>query len=152
MQTKNKKIARKAGGAAKAKKTRKRTVFVFGNPLVKGDSAALAAAKILKNKMPGFNFKEASDPDFLPWLKGKELLIMDTAEGIEKTEFLCGLENLRKAEGAFSLHDFDLQFQLQLLKKMGKLESVKIIAIPAGCDAEKAAAETEALLRKTKKR
>ena len=65
--------------------------------------------------------------------------------GIKTVEKITDLEKLQKLK-MVSLHDFDLATELLLYKKLGKLEKVKLIAIPSNYPLEKAAAEVKAIL------
>lgn len=103
-------------------------VLAFGNPLVKQDSIALDLLPALKEKFPQVEFKEFDVAEDLE-REGRDLVILDTAQGIQETVLLTDLNAL--AEGKpYSMHDFDLNITLKLLKKMRKIDSVKIIAIP----------------------
>ncbi|MCX6798634.1 MAG: hypothetical protein NTW59_00885 [Candidatus Diapherotrites archaeon] len=135
---------RKASGKTPCGKNK--VVFVFGNSLVEEDSAALKAAAALRKKFPKISFVETDDPEELQGAKGREIFVMDAAKGIEKVE-LVELGALEKTKNPASLHDLDLQFELQLLQKIGKIGKIKIIAVPAGYPAEKAAVEAGRLLR-----
>ena len=119
-----------------------KTVFVFGNPLVKEDSIALKVAKELGNK--GIEFREIqslSDLENIP----EELTILDCAEGIEKITVLTDLKNL-EGKKKVSLHDFDLGTELLLLNKIGRIKKVKLFLIPRNYSLEKAVRELETIL------
>jgi len=119
-------------------------IFVFGNPLVEKDRLALEVMERLRGKVNGIEFEAVQD---LAEQKGGDLYIMDVALGIEKVRLIDDLNFLEKAR-PFSGHDFDLGFELKLLEKLGRLGNVKVIAIPAGYPAEKAAKETKLFLEK----
>ncbi len=115
--------------------------LVFGNPLVKEDSIALQVAQKLRGKFEFRIIDAAEDME----QEGKNLVILDAAEGIEKVTLLDGIGMLETGK-IYSMHDFDIALMLKLLKKIGKMESVKIIAIPKNYGLEKAADEAETLL------
>ncbi len=117
-------------------------ILVFGNPLVPEDSIALKVAGKLKEK---FEFKILDAVEDVE-KEGKHLIILDAAENIEKIILIDDLEKLQ-TDKIYSMHDFDIALTLKLLKKIGKIESVKIIAIPKNYGLEKAAIEVEKLLR-----
>lgn len=123
----------------------KKTVLVFGNPLVEMDSLALKVAGRLKGRVKGFEFREVDSVEREE--KGKDLYIMDVVEGAEKVQLVDDLEKL-KVRQPVSVHDLGLAMQLRLLKKMGRLGKVKVIAIPAGMDAKEAAAGAEKVLER----
>ena len=59
------------------------------------------------------------------------------------------IEDLEKLETKqpVSGHDFDLAMELKLLKKIGRIGNVRIIAIPAGLELEKAVGEVKELIK-----
>lgn len=118
-------------------------VFVFGNPLVEKDCLALKVAERLKGKVKGVEFEAVESLDDVK--KSGNLCIMDVVFGIEKVQWIEGLDALG-ARQPVSLHDFDLAMELKLLKKIGKIGKVKIIGIPAGMELEKAAVAVMAIL------
>lgn len=107
-------------------------VLVFGNPLIKKDSLAGRVAKKLAGKLNEVQFVECDTSENIEQY-GPDLLILDVAYGIEKVELLDGIENIEVIH-PHSLHDFDLGITLHLLRRMGKIRSVKIIAIPVNYD------------------
>lgn len=120
-----------------------KTVFVFGNPLVKEDSIALKTARELGKKIKGIEFREIralSDLEKIP----ETLEIIDCAEGIEKITVLEDLKMI-EAEKKVSMHDFDLGTELLLMKKIGKIKKVKLVLIPKEYGLEKAVQETRAI-------
>ncbi len=117
-------------------------VLVFGNPLVPEDSLALKVAEKLAGK---FEFKILDAVEDIE-SEGRNLVILDVAEGIGKATLLESLDALQ-TNPVYSMHDFDISLTLKLLKKIGKLDSVKIVAIPKNYGLEKAAKEAEVILR-----
>jgi len=128
----------------------KKIVFVFGNRLEESDSIAPRVADRLRGKFSDIEFRETDEPADLLEAKSRETWILDAADGIQKVTLIEGAEKLLAAGAPVSLHDFDLQFELQLLQKIGALGKLKIIAIPCGYNIEKAAAEAGAILAKNK--
>jgi len=118
-------------------------IFVFGNPLVKEDSLALAVAEALKGRVKGIKFEAVQGLDEIE--KPEDLYIMDVALGIEKVGLVEDLDDL-EAKQPVSGHDFDLALELKMLKKVGRVGSVKIIAIPVGYEFGKAVVEVNELL------
>lgn len=117
-------------------------VLVFGNPLVPEDSLALKVAEKLAGK---FEFKILDAVEDVE-KEGRDLVILDVAEGIEKAVLLKSLDALQ-TNPIYSMHDFDISLTLKLLKKIGKIDSVKIVAIPKNYELEKAAKEADVILR-----
>jgi len=125
-----------------------RKIFVFGNPLVEEDSLALKVAKQLDGKLQGIEFVNAQSLDHVQSLDSfekQDLRILDVAKGIEKVQVVEDLEFLETKQ-PISGHDFDLAMELKILKKVGKVGKVQIIAIPMEYDLEKAVEEVKKIL------
>jgi len=118
-------------------------IFVFGNALIETDSLALKVAEKLKERVKGVEFEAVESLDDVE--NKDDLYIMDVAFGIEKVQVIEDLENLQTKQPV-SGHDFDLAIELKILKKIGRIGKVKIIAIPAEYDLNKAVTETEDVL------
>jgi hypothetical protein len=121
-------------------------ILVFGNPLIEKDNLALGLIPKLKGEFPEIEFKEI-DPteDLESEIEDKKLSILDVAEEINKVTLINDLNQL-KTDKIYSMHDFDLTFNLKLLEKIGKLEEVKIIAVPNQMDEEKALHEVKKII------
>jgi len=118
-------------------------IFVFGNLLVENDSLALKVAERLKGQVKGIEFEAVESLDDVE--KKEDLYIMDVAFGIEKVQWIKDLEKLETKQPV-SGHDFDLAIELKLLKKIGRIGKVKIVAIPAEYDLNKAVEEVKEML------
>ena len=106
-------------------------IYVFGNPLVKDDSIPLQILPQLKKKFREVEFVITDPNENFPPEGNKDLVILDTVKGIKKP-VLLDLDNFEKqTKTPISPHDYDLLFHLLLLKKMKKINSVKIIGIPS---------------------
>lgn len=105
---------------------------MFGNPLVDADSIALRLLPKLRKKFPNIGFKEFDAAENLE-NEGRDLIILDSAVGISEVALLNGLGSIDALSigEAYSMHDFDLAMTLKLLKKMGAIDSVRIIAVPS---------------------
>lgn len=107
-------------------------IYVFGNPLVKEDSLPLQLINILKCKFPQIDFQITDPNENFPPKDERKLIILDTVKGI-KFPMIINLDDLEKINSSpISPHDYDLLFHLLLLKKLKKIESVKVIGIPFG--------------------
>lgn len=106
-------------------------IFVYGNSLMKEDSKALRISRRIK--MKGVAFREM---DAVEDFDTDNPVIMDVAD-TERVEIITD-ENRLKQPKLYAAHDFDLAFQLKLLKKMGMIKSFKVITVPAGMDEERA--------------
>jgi len=62
-----------------------KTIYVFGNPLVKEDSLPLKLIGKLRKEFPSLEFKEF---DTVEDLTERELNIIDTVKGIKKVELI----------------------------------------------------------------
>jgi Ni,Fe-hydrogenase maturation factor len=120
-------------------------IYILGNPLYEKDSLPLKILPKLKKRFPEMDFQHLDPTENFP--EEENLILIDTIVGIDKVRVLT-LEDLDKVELSpqCSLHDFDLGFQLKLMKKLGKLKNVKIIGIPADYDEKKAVGEIKELL------
>jgi Ni,Fe-hydrogenase maturation factor len=106
----------------------RKKIFIFGNPLLPFDSLPIKLAPRLAAALPEFEFIVA-DPNENLKPENKELVIIDTVEGIDEVVVIDDVDKI-KTEKIYSLHDFDLGYNLKLLQKLGELEVVKIIGIP----------------------
>lgn len=105
-------------------------IYVFGNPLVREDSTPLKLLPQLKLKFPKIEFIVTDPNEDFPPEGEKDLLILDTVKGIKKP-MLLDLNDLQSIQSTpISPHDYDLMFHLQLLLKLKKIKSAKIIGIP----------------------
>jgi len=118
-------------------------IFVFGNELVEKDSLALKVAKKLKGKIKGIEFEAVESLDTIK--KRQDLYIMDVAVGLEKVQLIEDLNKLQTKQPV-SGHDFDLAMELKLLRKIGELGKVRIIAIPAEYELKNAVGEVKTLI------
>jgi hypothetical protein len=107
----------------------KKTVYVFGNPLVKEDSLPLKLIGRLRKKFPSLEFKEFDTAE--DFELEKELNIIDTVKGIKKVELIEDIDKII-TDKIYSLHDFDLGYNLKLWKKMKMIEKFRVFGVPAG--------------------
>lgn len=105
-------------------------IYVFGNSLVKEDSGALQTMPTLQVQFPQIQFVAVDPNENFPPENEKNITILDTVSGIYSVMFFdfTDLKNVEKTP--ISPHDYDLLLHLLLLKKMGKIDSVKIIGLP----------------------
>lgn len=105
-----------------------KTIYVFGNELLGFDNLPIKLVPHLKKEFPDINFQIIDPNENLKPIK-KELIIIDTIDGINNVQVITDLDKI-KTEKIYSVHDFDLGFNLKLLKKIGKLEKVLIFGVP----------------------
>ena len=119
-------------------------ILVFGNALVEADSLPLRIMPRLQKLFPKVEFKEFDTAENLED-EGRDLLILDTAFGIESVTLIDDVDTLQMSKTC-SMHDFDLPITLRILIKLKAIDSVKIIAIPAGYDEKKALSEIKEII------
>ena len=107
------------------------TIYVFGNPLVKEDSLPLKLIENLRKEFPSIEFKEFDTVEDLEL--DKELNIIDTVKGIKKVELIEDIDKII-TDKIYSMHDFDLGYNLKLFKKMKMIDKVRIFGIPSNMD------------------
>lgn len=113
-------------------------ILVFGNLLVKEDNLALKMLPRLREKYPEIEFKEFDPTENLEAeIEDKTLNILDVAEGINEIVIIDNLDKLELIKSC-SMHDFDLAYNLKLLKKIEKLKDVKIVCVPFNMGKKKA--------------
>jgi hypothetical protein len=103
-------------------------ILVFGSPIVKQDSLPLKLIRDLRKKFPKIEFVEF-DPNENMEAEGKVLNIIDTVEGIDRVVLITDIDAI-KTQKIYSMHDFDLGYNLKLLKKLGYVEKVRIFGVP----------------------
>jgi Ni,Fe-hydrogenase maturation factor len=115
-----------------------KTFYVFGNPLVREDSIPLRIIEKLRKEFPSFEFLEFDTTEDIE--PQKELNIIDTVKGIRKVEIIEDLDRIVN-DKIYSMHDFDLGYNLKIWKKMGMVESVRIFGIPDSMEEKEAFSE-----------
>jgi len=110
-------------------------IYIFGNQDLKIDNLTFEVASKLKLTLPKLEIIAIKPNEDLPFDGNEEVIIMDTVIGIEKT-MVFDHKHIDKIKNSprFSVHDFDLGFQLKYLKKLGKIKEFKIIGLPMGKD------------------
>lgn len=106
----------------------KKTIYIFGNPLLAYDSLPVELKPELEKEFPDIDFI-IQDPNENLKPENGELVLIDTIEGIDK---VIAIDDIGKIETRkiYSLHDFDLGFNLKLLAKIGMLKKVLIFGVP----------------------
>jgi Ni,Fe-hydrogenase maturation factor len=127
-----------------AKEAVKLKILVFGNALVEEDSLPLRLLPALRARFPRVEFREFDAAEDLE-REGPDIVVLDAAKGPSRVVLLEGTGGIETGK-IHSMHDFDLALTLKLLKKMGLLGSVRIIAVPVGYQEKKAFGEVSALI------
>jgi Ni,Fe-hydrogenase maturation factor len=128
----------------------KTKILVFGNPLVKKDNLVLKILPELKKEFPKVDFKEFDSTEDLH-KEGRELRIIDVVEGVHEVKLLSfppqSLDVL-ETNKIYSMHDFDLGYNLKLLEKMNLIDKVEILCIPTNISEQEAFNQSQLILRK----
>lgn len=118
-------------------------IYVLGNPLVKVDSLPLQLLTQLRKKFEKISFIELDPTESFP--EEEHFILIDTVLNASKVVLLNNIDDIQ-FHTQFSLHDFDLGFNLKLLKKLGKIKKVSIIGIPPNIEKEEALEEIEKII------
>jgi len=102
---------------------------VFGNPDLKKDSLVVGLVGRLRRKFPGVEFRVEDPGEGLKPPKDGLWVILDVAEGIDRVRVFEKVDKLVEERGV-SLHDYEVGTELKLLKKLGKIRDLKIMAVP----------------------
>jgi len=122
--------------------------LVFGNELVEQDSLALKLIPKLKEEFSDIEFKGFDPTENLEAeIENGKLHIIDVVQGIDKVIVITDLQQL-KQDKVYSMHDFDLGFNLKILEKIDKLKEIEIIGLPQDMDDEEALSQIQLILRK----
>ncbi|MCX6819403.1 MAG: hypothetical protein NT129_05410 [Candidatus Aenigmarchaeota archaeon] len=103
-------------------------VLAFGSL---NDRQAWDVVDKIKDDFPGIKFLKTGTVDAILAFD-EDIVVMDAVKGIDKP-CLLGIDDLRERR-LNTLHDFDAGFFLKLMKKIGKINKLKIIGIPMRID------------------
>ncbi|OGV91153.1 hypothetical protein A3A66_01150 [Microgenomates group bacterium RIFCSPLOWO2_01_FULL_46_13] len=123
----------------------KKIVRVLGSPVVPQDSLVIKLLPRLKRQFPKVEFKEFDPTETLEQSVGK-CWLLDSAVGIDTTTVFDDIDKFILVKSV-SVHDYDLGFELSLLKKLKKLPKINIVAVPANLSEKKAAVEVAGILK-----
>lgn len=104
-------------------------IYVLGNPSFEQDSLPVKLLPKLQAQLPQFEFIHLDPTENLP--EQEHLILIDTILEINEVKILTE-KDIEKIQNSptYSLHDFDLGFQLKLMKKLNKIKEFTIIGIP----------------------
>jgi len=97
----------------------------------------------LRERFPGIEFV-VKDPNE-EWDMPEDVIVLDTVVGIKEVKLFEDIDKFKPAP-SLSMHDFDALANLRFLKKLGKLNTVKVIGVPVDVGEEKAVEEIGRLL------
>ncbi|MFH0927856.1 MAG: hypothetical protein V1821_00095 [bacterium] len=119
-------------------------VLIFGNPDLRLDNLPVRLLPKLRAARPDVEFV-LLDPNE-EWPSEHSLIVIDTVFGISEPRVFDDLESFQGAP-RFSGHDFDAYTNLRFLKKIGKLDQIKIFGLPNDLPEEAALAATLNFIR-----
>ncbi len=108
---------------------KKTTIYIFGNELLDFDNLPIKLVPELKKNFPDINFIIQDPNENTKPSKDGELVIIDTVINTNEIIIIKDIEKLETSP-IYSMHDFDLAFNLKLLKKIGQLKKLTIFGIP----------------------
>ncbi|RLE43470.1 hypothetical protein DRJ48_00750 [Candidatus Woesearchaeota archaeon] len=120
-------------------------VYCIGNPYVEGDTLALKLADVIQ--VDGFELVKCYKPEHIDF--DDEVVVLDVVKGIQDVKVIEDLSTLAKHR-MLSAHDFDFGAYLRLLMKLGMIERVTLIGVPANMKPSEAKQRVERLLKKLK--
>jgi len=101
-------------------------IYVLGNSLLEEDNLPIKFLPQIRSNFPEIEFIEFDPTEDFP--EEDKLILIDTIVGIRGVVLFEDLDKIQSSP-KYSVHDFDLGFQLKLMKKLGNLKEVKIIGI-----------------------
>lgn len=113
-------------------------ILVFGNEIAKEDSLPVRLLPKLKKLFSKIEFIHLDAIEEI-YKRSKNPVIIDTVKGINEVRMIR-LEEI-KTQKLFSIHDFDLGYNLLLLKKLNLIKNAVIIGVPMNYDEENALKE-----------
>lgn len=105
-------------------------IYVFGNLLVAEDSLPLLILPQLQKQFPDIHFSVVDPNENFPPDGERDLIILDVVKGLSEVTLLDYSDLATIDQTPISPHDYDLLLHLLLLKKMERINKVKIIGIP----------------------
>ena len=118
-------------------------IYVLGNSLLEEDSLPMKLLPRIRASFPKTKFIEFDPTEEFP--EEEKLVLIDIIEGLQNVRLFEDLDKIQSSP-KYSVHDFDLGFQLKLMKKVGKLKEVKIIGVGQNMSEEKAIKELEKII------
>jgi len=118
-------------------------IYVMGNLLVEMDSLPIKILPDLRKSLPKYEFIELDPSEDFP--KQKTLTIIDTVLDIKKVTLVKNIDKIQ-LEKICSLHDFDLGYNLKLMKKFGLIEKVNIIGVPVNIEEKEAVKQIKKII------
>lgn len=118
-------------------------IYVLGNPLLEEDNLPIKLLPKLKSIFSNIKFIEFDPTEEFP--EENPLILIDTIEGLRDIKLFEDLDKIQLPPN-YSVHDFDLGFQLKLMKKLGKLKEVVVIGVGQNISKEEAIIKLEKII------
>ena len=101
--------------------------YICGNEVVTQDALPVLLIPLISRSFPSLTVIHI-DPteNFFP---ENGSILIDSVEGISTCTVYSSIDQFVSTR-TVSVHDYDLGFELQLLKKLHKLETIRIIGVP----------------------
>ena len=119
--------------------------FLIGNLLVEEDSMPLKLKPLLQKEFLNIEFLEFDPTENFPE-DSDEICMIDSVKGINDPRIFTDIDEFIIKKGV-SMHDFDLSWEMKLMKKTGKLKKVFIIGIPQTGDIDKIFGQIKPLIK-----
>ena len=116
----------------------------MGNSMVKIDSLPIKILPLLKKTNKAEFVEIDPSEDFKP--KDKTMTIIDTVIGIKDVMLINNIDKI-ELNNVCSLHDFDLGYNLKLMKKFGMIEKVNIIGVPPDINEKEAVSKINKIIK-----
>ena len=126
--------------------THKPIIYIFGNPLLDFDNLPIKLIPDLQKEFPQINFIIQDPNENLQPDSEGGLIIIDTVIGIDEIKIIHDINKIQQ-DHIYSMHDFDLGFNLKILKKIGKIKQICIIGVPSNINEKKAKRDLTNILK-----
>ena len=103
-------------------------IYYAGNPIVEEDAIPSKIIPEIRKIFPDISFISFDPTEDIDKVQ-KNLVIIDTVKNIQKVELFDDM-NTFTLSPRFSVHDYDLNLDLNILLKLKKIKKISIIGIP----------------------
>src|SRR3989344_6941351 len=121
----------------------KLNVYILGNILLKEDSLPLRLLPRLKTLFKNISFIHLDPTENIP--EEDHLILIDTILDTDQIKIIKDINRIQSSP-SYSLHDYDLAFNLKLMKKLNKIDKVTIIGLPFSIKEESALKELKKII------
>ncbi len=118
-------------------------IYVMGNLLIEQDSLPIKILPELRKALPKHEFIELDPSENFP--KQTSLTIIDTVLDIKEVKLIKNIDKIQ-LQNVCSLHDFDLGYNLKLMKKFGLVKKVNIIGVPYNIEEKEAVKQIKEII------